>query len=68
MGKEKGNVYENAVFLKTGDMLYEFSNFSNFGILKLVKYLKKKPPFKFKYAMFEHQLLLSTITAYSMIN
>lgn len=49
MGKGKGNIHENAVFLKPGDVLYEFSDFSNFEKLKFIKYLKKKLPFKFKY-------------------
>lgn len=48
MGKGKGDIYENAVFLKPGDILCEFSNFSNAEKQKLFEYIKKKISIKIK--------------------
>ncbi|MGH1163429.1 ribosomal protein L16 [Bacillus mycoides] len=42
MGKGKGSIYENAIFLKPGMILYEFDNFPISQKIKLFKYLKKK--------------------------
>ena len=46
MGKGKGNVYNKAVFLKPGTILFEFSEISKQQMNEVFNFLKKKVTFK----------------------
>ena len=46
MGKGKGSIYEKAIFLKPGTIIFEFTGISYQHINKLTHYVRKKFPFK----------------------
>nr|YP_009138125.1 ribosomal protein L16 [Calliarthron tuberculosum]AKG26257.1 ribosomal protein L16 [Calliarthron tuberculosum] len=44
MGKGKGSIYTEAVFLQAGSIIYEFMNLKNHQILELFAFFKKQIP------------------------